>query len=113
MTQKNYFGGRYIGCDTATGLGIPKWDKLFAAYDIPLQTLCPGFHLEPAFLNAMNHPGPSAFLVKIDPQQTYFPKISSRVTASGGMESNPLHLMSPDLDEEIAAEVFHYLRSAK
>jgi acetolactate synthase-1/2/3 large subunit len=113
MTQKNYFGGRYIGCDTATGLGIPKWDKLFAAYDIPLQTLCPGFHLEPAFLNAMNHPGPSAFLVKIDPQQTYFPKISSRVTASGGMESNPLHLMSPDLDEEIAAKVFHYLRSAK
>ena len=26
MTQKNYFGGRYIGCDTSTGLGIPKWD---------------------------------------------------------------------------------------
>jgi acetolactate synthase-1/2/3 large subunit len=61
----------------------------------------------------MNHPGPAAFLVKIDPQQTYFPKISSRVTASGGMESNPLHLMSPDLDEEVAAEVFHYLRSTQ
>jgi acetolactate synthase-1/2/3 large subunit len=113
MTQKNYFDGRYIGCDTATGLGIPKWDKLFAAYDIPLHTLRPGFDGEPAFLDAMNSPGPSAFLVKIDPQQTYFPKISSRVTASGGMESNPLHLMSPDLEQEIAAEVFRYLKSAQ
>jgi len=111
MTQKNYFGGRYIGCDTATGLGIPKWDNLFAAYDIPLQTLRPGFDVEAAFLNAMNGPEPAAFLVKIDPQQTYFPKISSRVTASGGMESNPLHLMSPDLDETTASEVFRYLRA--
>ena len=111
MTQKNYFGGRYIGCDTATGLGIPKWDNLFAAYDIPLQALRPGFDVETAFLNAMNSSGPAAFLVKIDPQQTYFPKISSRVTPSGGMESNPLHLMSPDLNETTANEVFRYLRA--
>jgi acetolactate synthase I/II/III large subunit len=113
MTQKNYFGGKYIGCDTATGLGIPKWESLFAAYDIPLQTLGPGFDQEPAFLDALNSPGPSAFLVKIDPQQTYFPKISSRVTASGGMESNPLHLMSPDLDETTAGEVFRYLKGGQ
>jgi acetolactate synthase-1/2/3 large subunit len=111
MTQKNYFGGRYIGCDTATGLGVPRWDNLFAAYDIPLQTLRPGFDGEAAFLDAMHRPGPAAFLVKIDPQQTYFPKISSRVTPSGGMESNPLHLMSPDLDETTASEVFRYLRA--
>jgi acetolactate synthase-1/2/3 large subunit len=113
MTQKNYFGGSYIGCDTATGLGIPKWDRLFAAYDIPLLTLRPGFDRDPAFLAALQSPGPSAFLVKIDPEQTYFPKISSRVTASGGMESNPLHLMSPELDKEIAAKVFRYLSTAQ
>jgi acetolactate synthase-1/2/3 large subunit len=111
MTQKNYFGGRYIGCDTATGLGIPRWDRLFAAYDIPLLTLRPGFESDPAFLEAIQGSGPFACLVKIDPQQTYFPKIASRVTASGGMESNPLHFMSPDLDEELAAQVFRYLRS--
>jgi acetolactate synthase I/II/III large subunit len=112
MTQKNYFGGRYVGCDTETGLGIPRWDQLFAAYDIPLRTLRPGFESEAGFLDALNDPGPAAFLVKIDPQQTYFPKISSRVTASGGMESNPLHFMTPDLDEETAAQVFRYLRAA-
>jgi acetolactate synthase-1/2/3 large subunit len=109
MTQSNYFNGRYVGCDTATGLGIPNWDHLFAAYDIPIQRIGPGYHEEPAFLDAFNAPGPAAFLVHIDPSQTYFPKISSRVTASGSMESNPLHRMTPELDDSTAANVFRYL----
>jgi acetolactate synthase-1/2/3 large subunit len=109
MTQSNYFGGRYVGCDRDTGLGIPKWDPLFAAYDIPVQRLRPGFHEDADFLAAFAAPGPQAFLVPIDPKQTYFPKISSRVTASGGMESNPLHLMTPDLDPATADFVFRYL----
>ena len=109
MTQKNYFGGRYIGCDAATGLGMPAWPELFAAYSIPVQTLGPGFHYDPAFLASFNDPGPAAFLVKIDPEQTYYPKIKSRVTASGSMESNPLHRMTPDLNEATACEVFRYL----
>lgn len=109
MTQKNYFGGKYVGCDTATGLGIPKWDHLFAAYDIPVQRIGPGYQADPAFLAAFNAPGPAAFLVHIDPEQTYFPKISSRVTASGSMESNPLHQMTPDLDEATTRKVLRFL----
>jgi acetolactate synthase-1/2/3 large subunit len=109
MTQKNYFGGRYVGCDLATGLGIPKWELLFSAYSIPVLRLHPGFEIEPGFLDAFNSEGPQAFLVTIDPEQTYFPKITSRITASGSMESNPLHLMTPDLDSESAAKVFRYL----
>lgn len=111
MTQKNYFGGSYIGCDTSTGLGIPRWEPLFAAYDIPVRRLQPGFQDDPQFIEAFHAPGPAAFLVHIDPEQTYFPKISSRVTASGSMESNPLHLMTPDLDEATAVSVFRYLPS--
>jgi acetolactate synthase-1/2/3 large subunit len=109
MTQKNYFGGSYVGCDTSTGLGIPKWEPLFAAYDIPVQRCRPGFETDESFLKAFDAPGPAAFLVHIDPEQTYFPKISSRVTESGSMESNPLHLMTPPLDDETAKEVFRYL----
>lgn len=109
MTQRNYFGGRYVGCDTKTGLGIPKWPLLFAAYDIPLQELRPGFETDPTFLKAMESTGPTAFLVKIDPEQTYFPKISSQVTATGSMVSNPLHLMSPALPPDLAAKVYRYI----
>jgi acetolactate synthase I/II/III large subunit len=109
MTQSNYFGGRYVGCDIQTGLGMPKWEPLFAAYDIPVMRIGPGYENDPEFIERFNAVGPSAFIVKIDPMQTYFPKISSRVTASGSMASNPLHLMTPDLDEATAAKVFRYL----
>ncbi len=109
MTQSNYFGGRYVGCDVETGLGMPNWEPLFAAYDIPILRIGPGFEKDPEFLERFNATGPRGFIVTIDPQQTYFPKIASRVTASGSMESNPLHRMSPDLDEALAAKVFRYL----
>ncbi len=111
MTQSNYFKGRYIGCDKETGLGIPKWERLFSAYDIPMMEVGPGFEQDQSFLRQFNDPGAAAFLVKIDPGQTYFPKIASRITAGGSMESNPLHLMTPDLPEDTAAEVFRYLSS--
>ncbi len=109
MTQLNYFKGRYVGCDTQTGLGIPKWEHLFRAYDIPSMRIKPGYENDAGFLELFNAPGPAAFMVHIDPMQTYFPKISSRVTASGGMESNPLHRMTPDLDEATVAKVLPYL----
>ncbi len=109
MTQKNYFGGRYVGCDTETGLGIPKWELLFPAYSIPVMRIGPGFEGDPAFQAAFEASGAHAFLVHIDPTQTYFPKISSRVTETGSMESNPLHRMSPDLDEATAKKVLRYL----
>jgi acetolactate synthase-1/2/3 large subunit len=109
MTQSNYFGGRYVGCDIETGLGMPKWEPLFAAYDIPMMRIGPAFEEDAEFLARFNANGPSAFIVKIDPKQTYFPKISSRVTAAGSMESNPLHRMTPDLDTDLEAKVFRYL----
>ena len=43
MTQRNYFGGAWIGCDTSSGLGFPDWGQLFAAFGIPLMTLQDGW----------------------------------------------------------------------
>jgi acetolactate synthase-1/2/3 large subunit len=110
MTQRNYFGGSYIGCDIETGLGIPQWNHIFAAYGIPIMEVGPGFDQDPKFLDAFNATGAAAFLVKIDPNQTYFPKITSRITSEGSMASNPLHLMTPDLPEELATMVMRYLK---
>ena len=109
MTQRNYFGGRYVGCDTQTGLGMPKWEQLFPAYSIPVMRIGPGYETDAAFLQAFNSDGAHAFLVHIDPVQTYFPKITSHVTSTGSMQSNPLHRMTPDLDADTAARVFPYI----
>jgi acetolactate synthase-1/2/3 large subunit len=99
MTQKNYFGGAYLGCDVESGLGFPNWDKLFDAYGISMMTLEDGWFDQEDFIAAFTGSLPFAFMVPIDPSQTFFPKISSRVRADGGMESNPLHRMSPDLSD--------------
>lgn len=106
MTQRSYFGGKYLGCDTASGLGLPKWEKLFAAWDIPVMRLPVEFGSDPEFQKRMSAEGPYAFIVPVDPEQTYFPKISSRITESGSMESNPIDRMTPDIDylAEILAE---------
>jgi acetolactate synthase-1/2/3 large subunit len=109
MTQKNYFGGSYVGCDRQTGLGLPNWDVLFSAWDVPVMRVKPGYENDPEFLDLFNSDKTCAFIVTIDPEQTYFPKITSRVTESGAMESKPLHLMTPDLSEEQARLYLKYL----
>jgi len=109
MTQKNYFGGRYVGCDRETGLGLPIWDKLFQAWGVQVMGIQTGYESTPEFLDAFASGDPYAFIVSVDPEQTYFPKISSRVTESGAMESHPLHLMTPELTAEETALHLKYL----
>ena len=108
-TQKNYFGGSYLGCDTSTGLGFPDWQQLFGSYGIQLQQLEKDWVSDSEFLRTFQSDSPMAYIVPIDPLQTYWPKISSRVLEDGGMESEPLHRMSPDLQPELLARVAKYL----
>jgi len=109
MTQRGYFDGAYLGCDTSTGLGFPNWELLFRAYGIPLLQLSTDGLSTQGFMELFDAPGPACFVVPVDPEQTYFPKITSSVTATGSMESDPLHRMSPDIPAELAAFVLQYL----
>lgn len=103
MTQRSYFGGKYLGCDEKSGLGLPVWEKLFGAWNVPVMRLPIDFTNDADFQARMIQPSPSVFIVPIDPEQTYFPKISSRITASGSMESNPIDKMSPEVDYLVEA----------
>lgn len=111
MTQANYFGGEYVGCDRETGLGLPNWESLFASYGIKTHSIDPSNPFEDSVLESMMGGEPVAFILPIDPEQTYFPKISSRVLSDGSMESNPLHLMTPELSEDVTKKVFRYLNA--
>ena len=105
MTQKNYFDGAYLGCDIESGLGFPDWEILAKAFGVKSKVLSEDFASDRDFLDAWNDAGPWLFVVPIHPEQTYFPKISSQVTATGGMESAPLHKMSPPLADEVIVEL--------
>jgi len=108
-TQRNYFGGSYVGCDRSTGLGLPNWEKLFVAWDVPVMRVDENFVNDEKFIAMFNEVGVAAFIVSVDPEQTYFPKITSRITENGSMESNPLHQMTPDLSEAQYLKVSRYL----
>jgi acetolactate synthase-1/2/3 large subunit len=105
MTQKNYFDGAYLGCDIESGLGFPDWQVLAKAFGISSMTLSEGFQSDPGFLESWNNNDPCLYVVPVHPEQTYFPKIASQVTASGSMESAPLHRMTPLLSDEVAKEL--------
>ncbi len=112
MTQRNYFKGTWIGCDAQTGLGLPSWEDLALAYRIPYARLDAESGLDaPAVRSLLETNGPALIEVPIDPDQTYYPKISSAVQPDGSMKSNPLHRMSPDLPAEIEGRVLIHLRT--
>ena len=90
---------------TKTGLGFPDWNLLGAAYGITVCEVPLDFERDEDFIRHWNSLVPVIFVVPIHPEQTYFPKISSRVLPDGGMESAPLHDMSPEMSLS-EAEIF-------
>lgn len=114
MTQKNYFDGEYVGCDRTTGLGLPNWEHIGAVWGINTVIIddLEMFQTE-SCVAMLESNSPAVFIIKIHPEQTYFPKISSQIAENGNMESSPLHLMTPSLSEEKHNQVFKFLETTK
>jgi acetolactate synthase-1/2/3 large subunit len=106
-TQKNFFGGHFVGSDPASGIGNPHYDKLAAAYDMDYAHV-PGHEgmeqLIAAFLAA---PGAGICELNVSYDQTRSPKTSSFRREDGTMESRPLEDMAPFLPREEIAENMH------
>jgi acetolactate synthase-1/2/3 large subunit len=109
MTQLNYFDGNYMGCDVSTGLGLPDWEKIALAFNISFKILSLDFMMSGIFNQELNDGTPRMYIVPVHKEQTYFPKITSIISENGQMVSNPLHLMTPPLEESIASQVFRYI----
>jgi acetolactate synthase-1/2/3 large subunit len=109
MTQRNYFSGAYLGCDADTGLGIPNWEIIAAAYGFSFTRIDGHDNLADEIRESLNSEGPQFICLEIDPEQTFWPKITSRMLTDGKMVSNPLHLMSPDLTQDEIQEYLPYL----
>lgn len=103
MTQKNYFHGNILGTGAESGLRMPNWKRFAASFELDFMRLGQGWNSSPDFLTAYESHDPWIFEVPIDPNQTYFPKISSRVLPNGSMESNPIHMMDLPLPDALAS----------
>lgn len=109
MTQRNYFNGEYLGCDTSTGLGFPNWELLSKTYGVAFCKMTENLFNNPVAKKAFESKTPTLFEVPIDPNQTYFPKISSQILDDGRIISQPLHAMSPPLPHDVAQQVHLFL----
>lgn len=108
-TQRNYFGGAYLGCDTSTGLGFPDWKNLALAYGIAYRKFPSDGFSNVELIDVLSQRGPVFVEVPIDPNQTYWPKITSFVASDGSMTSNPLYDMTPKLPDHIHQRVSKFL----
>ncbi len=109
-TQKSYFNGNYVGCDNETGLGLPDWEKIFGAYNIPVTKITNQDLNFDEINKILLSKGPQGFIVELDPEQLFFPKVTSRVLDSGAMKTNPIHLMSPELSENNSKKYLKYVK---
>jgi acetolactate synthase-1/2/3 large subunit len=106
-TQNKYFKANYVGCDVATGLGSPDFELLAKSFGLHYLTFASGgdyANLERDLLSLE----PVLIYVEISPDQQFIPKIESRLNRNGSMQSNPLHLMAPELDKDVLSEVMRF-----
>ena len=108
--QKAAFNNHYIGCDKETGLWLPDWEHIGKAFDIPTLVLTDENTFGGEFESLFESAGPVIFIVKVDPDQIFFPKILSVKNAKGEITSNPLHLMEPALSIEEFNEFAPFLK---
>jgi acetolactate synthase-1/2/3 large subunit len=88
---------------------LPNWESLAKSYELPYRKMTDRGLDDPELLALLSTYGPCIVEVPIDPEQTFYPKITSAVQSDGSMKSNPLHLMSPDLPEHLSEKVFKYI----
>ena len=96
ISQKANFNGHYVGCDPETGVAIPDLKKILSAFGVPVYDIITSSGV--ADIEAvLNETGLAVGLIHVHPDQQYFPKIASRLSTYGEIESNPIHLMQPEL----------------
>jgi acetolactate synthase-1/2/3 large subunit len=97
-TQNNFFG-LSVGSGPESGVTFPDMEKIGKAYGIPSLTLAK-FDFQEDLEKVLDMEGPVLCNVKLDPEQVFEPKLSSKQLPDGKMVSAPLHDMFPFLTEE-------------
>lgn len=107
ITQTNIFDANFCGIDPATGVGMPEWEKVAAAFGLPFARVERASDL-PATIDAfLATKGPGICEVVCGTDQFWAPKLGARTLPDGSMVSPSLEDMSPFLsDEEMEAARF-------
>ena len=99
-TQKAFFGGFFVGSEAGSGVVLPSFEKLAAAYDLPYFRLSTNQELDEKLPEIFAVNGPVVVEVMLDPFEVLGPKAASKRLPDGTMVSAPLEDMAPFLSRE-------------
>ena len=105
-TQRAFFGGRFVGSEAGSGVILPSFEKIAAAYGLPYFRLESNQELDAKLPGIFATEGPVLVEVMLDPFEVLGPKAASKKLPDGTMVSAPLEDMAPFLPrEEFAANM--------
>ena len=99
-TQKAFFGGKFMGSEPGSGVVLPSFEKLAAAYGLPYFKLRNNQELDGQLPAIFGTDGPVLVEVMLDPFEVLGPKAASKKLPDGSMVSAPLEDMAPFLPRE-------------
>lgn len=101
-TQKSFFGGKFTGSNSASGVICPDLKKIASAYGIKYVSCNKeGEPLKKIISEVLSFNGTIICEIHIPPEQTLFPKSASYMDKNGKMTSAPLDKMAPFMSEEL------------
>ena len=107
--QRSAFNDHYIGCDENSGLLLPNWNQIGDFFGCKIFEVDASTAFNEIFNELFSSSGFVIFIVKIDPDQTYYPRVLSKRNSNGEVISNPLHTMHPPLDEKTEQEFSKFI----
>ncbi len=100
FSQERYFEGRYVAATAGSGLTLPDWQKIAAAFGLPYLRLDNHSSLRRKVSQALAADGPFLCEVMVAPDQPTMPRVSSRQRADGSMVSMPMEDLWPFLERD-------------
>jgi acetolactate synthase I/II/III large subunit len=100
QTQKNLFGGHFVGCSPEFGVSFPDFTKVFEAYNIPAFSIDSHDDLDKKISKVLTTEGPYGCVVKLVRDYKFSPKTSSEKLPDGRIVSKPLEDMFPFLNRQ-------------
>ena len=94
-TQAAYFESRFVASSPEGGLTLPDLEKISVAYGIPYLEMETTDQIGQCLSVCWDPPGPSICRVVVSPQQITAPRVRSRQTKDGSMETAPMDEMWP------------------
>ena len=99
-TQQNMFSGRFTGCTADTGVEIPDFEKVAAAFELPYCRITHHTEVEDGLRTVYRTTGPIICEIYQDKEQAIEPRVMSRKLDDGTIVSPVIDDLFPFLDRE-------------